>query len=182
MDAMIETNTQGSGVPQQAQRAYVATEADVKAATEQAKRQSPPTPEEIAQAKRIRRAAYFGIRPGTRAQCTPEAFEEDATPPVFHFEMLTATEKQEFFDLFSADGKLIRAKLPEAQRWMLDRKLLPWEGFKTAKDVEIPFERDTGRLTAACWDCIPIPLRADLMSIILSTNEVDQKDAQGVKS
>lgn len=144
----------------------------------------PPTTAELAAAKRLRRAAYFGIRPGTKASGTPEAFEDDENPPVFHFEMLTATEKQAFYDQFSEGGKLIRAKLPDAERWISDRKLLPWENFTTAKGVVIPFERtaDGKRLTEDCWDSIPIALRADLMSMILTANEVDPKESQGVKS
>lgn len=195
MDAMKTIATQGADVPQDIppkpsitdrikrnfgdESTLITRESGI---NQEAQINPPPTPTELAAAKRLRRAAYFGIRPGTKASGTPEAFEDDEIPPVFHFEMLTATEKQTFYDQFSEGGKLIRAKLPEAERWLLDRKLTGWDLFITGKGEEIPFAKDGDALHSACWDSIPIALRADLMSMILTANEVDQKEAQGVKS
>ncbi len=149
----------------------------------------PPTPEELAAQKAYRRTLYYGIRPGTRGYFTPDVFLEDAKPARFHFEYLTASEQQEFSEKFTQGlGQIVREKLPEAARWMLDRKLLSWDDFTTAKGVQIPFEvldeRSKGvarKLTEATWDSIPIPLRIDLTSHILNANEADEMETQGVK-
>ncbi len=144
---------------------------------------APPAidPEVLKAMKAARRASYYGIRPGTTGHGTPEAFEDDAVPPKFMYEMMTGTDMQDFYDLFYVDGILIKGKQPETIKWILDRKLTGWIKFQDRDGKEIPFERTAEGLTPETWASIPIPLRSDLFSMILGANQVSPKEAQGLK-
>jgi len=141
----------------------------------------------------VRRNSYYGIRPGTKGAGTPEAFAEDAKPPVFHYEMMTATDSQAFYDQFyettqvNAEDvfRIIPGKFAEALQWILDRKLLSWEGYVDPDGVSYDF-KVTGegvgrRIDPECYAAIPLQLRADLFTMIRAANIVSQKEAQGVK-
>lgn len=149
------------------------------------------SPELQAEKKRMRRMAYYGIRPGTVGRGTPDVFLDDASPPVFHFLVMTGTDSQEFDDLFYTErpGASARwlppAKYAEAARWLLDRKLLPWEGYtdKDGQPIFLTFASDPIRaIDAECYASIPVPLRLDLMRMILDANMTSQKESAGVKS
>lgn len=146
----------------------------------------PPTAEEIKANRATERNAYYGVRPGTTNTAIPDAYVDDPIPMKIHYKVMNATMKQKFYDQFSENSKLIKEKIAEAQRWIADNFLTDWEGYITKPGPNglsdtIPFARTPEKVTDECWDSVAIPLRGEILRIVLTDNAPTTAEETGVK-
>jgi hypothetical protein len=137
--------------------------------------------------RKIVRGAYFGVRPGTVRTAIPEAFVDDVTPMRITYMAMTATQKQEFYDLFGSGTKIPAEKRKEAHRYLADRYLLKWEGYTTREGDLLPFkeakdEAGDRKVEDNAWESLALPLRSDIFMIILTDSGPTELEAAGVKS
>jgi hypothetical protein len=144
-------------------------------------------PKDPAARRKALRSAYYGVRPGTTRTAIPDVFADDVTPMKITYAVMTATQKQEFYDRFGTAKGVPVEKRAEAQRFIADRYLLKWEAYTTREGDLIPFEEDkaedgTRKVSDKAWESAALPLRSDIYVIILTDNAPSPAEETGVKS